>query len=82
MYKKSIISSSILLGCLISSPALAYFWSDFGITPPGSSNPSSVVSAEGWPDWIGRLNDDLPPSIVKAGDDLDDWPSWIGRINN
>ncbi len=89
MLKKSLISSAILAGSLVSTPAFALFWSDFRLDPPLDSRTMAIRSSEGWPDWIGKLYAELPPVIVEAGNDQEpvkasedenEWPSWIGQL--
>lgn len=89
MLRKSLISSAILAGSLVSTPAFALFWSDFRLVPPLDSGTMAIRSAEGWPDWIGKLHAEFPPAIVEAGSDREaskeaqgegEWPSWIGTI--
>jgi|TARA_B100001964_G_C13656550_1_gene347090 hypothetical protein len=62
MFKKTLVSSAILVGSLISTPAFALFWSDFQLDPPQHSKEIAIRSFGNWPDWIGKLNTAFPPS--------------------
>lgn len=85
MFKKTLVSSAILAGSLVSTPAFALFWSDFQLDAPQNSEVLATHSFEGWPDWIGKLHAEFPPAIVEAGSDREaqdeeGWPSWIGKL--